>query len=556
MRLIYCTDIHGAFNEVGTLLTDTVADVYVIAGDIIDIPFYDMETAIRYHELQNYFTSLRRNMEQDDMVLEEFVDHLMEMPQTSDEIQEAGSKYQQYTIRARRVMQQKYKVLENILGMKSESRVFVLPGNYDMDMKFTSLHERDLHLRWHQVEGLKIAGYGGADVWTMGIPEKYIVSYRAGIGIDDKKNEMSTFFRAIKPDIVVAHQPPHGIHDNISWKGPSGSPALRNYLTTYPATLCLTGHIHTDWGMKYEDGVVYLNPSNFGEVLTAQGEISEGGFFYQVEFNENEMEKIALRKLVDERVYEISEYYPKDEGWERTILDEDRYRARKRLVNYDMEPEFTHIPEIELFKDIKKYFKMFQTRETEERVDNLEKAVELMKGKFEDIAIDLVGSVNMGLSGESSDIDLVLYIRCGRSHCTDMMTDCSMLNEAKEIITNNLKGMYHFEVIDCIDLDVLEEDIRARNFDSEIAQRFITYRAICRPINYKVIAHLEDMINRDREFKKELEGSVRTYLKIFATTSTHIKSFEKYETRLKSIGIKIPGYIRKKIQEYLQGREI
>lgn len=35
------------------------------------------------------------------------------------EIEENGTKYQQYTIRARRVLQQKYKVLENIMKIKT-----------------------------------------------------------------------------------------------------------------------------------------------------------------------------------------------------------------------------------------------------------------------------------------------------------------------------------------------------------------------------------------------------------------------------------------------------
>jgi Icc-related predicted phosphoesterase len=557
MRIIFFTDIHGSFNDLHTLLTDTVADVYIVAGDLIDIPFYNMETAIRYHELQNYFTSLRRRMEQEDMILEEFVENLMEMPHTSDEVQEKGSKYQQYTIRARRVMQQKYKVLENIFCIKSDSRIYVLPGNYDMDMKFTSLHERDLHLHWYQIGTLKIAGYGGADVWTGGIPEKYIVRYNASIGIDDRKNEMYTFFKAIRPNIVVTHQPPHGIHDRISYRGPSGSPALRNFLENYPVQLSLSGHIHSDWGFHAGEHYVHLNPSNFGEVITPSGDVSEGGFFYQIEMDEKRIEGISFRKLVEERIYDIAQYTPTEDGWKEEVLDRERFDARMRMENYDLvTDDYIHIPEIELFKDIKKYFKLFQTRETEDRVDNLERAIDLMKGTLKDVAMDLVGSVNVGLSGESSDIDIVLYIRCGNSECYDTHAGCETLETTKKKIRENLEDHYDFEIIDCIDLDALEEDIRSRNFESEIAMRFLTYRAICRPINYKVIAPYEDMLNRDPEFKKELEGSVQAYLKIFATTSTHIKSFEKYESRLRAIGIKIPGYVRKKIKEYLQGREI
>ena len=235
-------------------------------------------------------------MDKEAMVLEDFVDELLDSPNVPEEIIEKGSEYQQLTIRARRVMQQKYKVLENMMSFKSSASVFALPGNYDMDLKYTSLHERDLHLHWHNIGGLKIAGYGGADVWTAGIPERYIVRYEGGIGTSDRNNEMWNFFKAVKPDIIAAHQPAHGIHDRIARIGPSGSPSLRTFCENNPVKLCLTGHVHNDWGFRAVEGCVYLNPSNFGEVTTVQGEVSEGGFFYQIEFNETDMEKIIAEE--------------------------------------------------------------------------------------------------------------------------------------------------------------------------------------------------------------------------------------------------------------------
>ena len=77
MKLIYTADIHGAFEKVKTLLYETVADAYIISGDLIDIPFYSMETAIRYHDIQAYFHGLRGRMGKTDMVIEDFVDDLL-----------------------------------------------------------------------------------------------------------------------------------------------------------------------------------------------------------------------------------------------------------------------------------------------------------------------------------------------------------------------------------------------------------------------------------------------------------------------------------------------
>lgn len=558
MKIIYLTDVHGAFGQVMNLLLETVADLYIIAGDLIDIPFYDIDTAISYHEIQSRVVSLRRQMEKDEMVLEDFVDSLLDLPNIPEEIISLGSEYQQYTIRARRVMQQKYKVLENIVSFKASSKVFLLPGNYDMDLKYTSLHERDLHMHWYHIGGMKIAGYGGADVWTSGIPERYIVKYKAGIGISDRQNEMHTFFKAVKPHIIVSHQPAHGIFDRITYKGPSGSPALRTFCDNNSVKLCLTGHIHRDWGFKHIEETVYLNPSNFGEVTTTSGEISEGGFFYQIETSENDessLEIIKLKKLVDERVYDLAVYHRSGNKWLEEIIDYDRLNYRRTGRNFDMNiTKYSHIPEIELFKEIRQFFRFFQTQETEERIDTMEKVIELTKDRITDIAMDIVGSVNVGLSQKSSDIDIVLYLRCASTCCSNN-EKCGHFIEARELIAESLGSKYKFEIIDCVNLNNVERSIITRNYECEETQRFIAYRSICRPINYMVIAPVEDLLNGDISFRKEMEGSIRSYFKIFAATTQHINSFDKYEARLNSIGIKIPIVIRKKIKDYLQGSE-
>ena len=327
MKLIYAADIHGAFEKVKTLLYETVADVYVISGDLIDIPFYNMEMAIRYHEIQTYFHGLRGRMGKIGMVIEDFVDELLDVPDIPEEMQRKGTTYQQYTIRARRVMQQKYKVLENIISLKQNSRVFCLPGNYDMDLKYTSLHEQDLHLHWYQLDQLRIAGYGGADVWTAGIPERYIVKYRAGIGVDEKHNEMYRFFKAVKPDIIVTHQPPYGIHDGVPSTGPSGSPTLRSFCDNNPVILALSGHIHAACGFQVDGKYDFSEPV---QLRRGHGH-HRGGLRGRVllcdrDRGANRVVKVILKKLVDQRIYDIADYFVRDGRWVEQIIDHERYR--------------------------------------------------------------------------------------------------------------------------------------------------------------------------------------------------------------------------------------
>ncbi len=556
MKLIYAADIHGAFEKVKTLLYETVADVYIISGDLIDIPFYSMESAIRYHELQTFFHGLRGRMDKSGMTIEDFVDELLDVPDIPDEMQQKGTIYQQYTIRARRVMQQKYKVLENIISLKQNSRVFCLPGNYDMDLKYTSLHGRDLHLHWYQLDRLRIAGYGGADVWTAGIPERYIVKYGAGIGVDDRHNEMYRFFKAVKPDIIVTHQPPYGIHDGVPSTGPSGSPALRTFCDNYPILLALSGHIHAAWGFQAMENAAFLNPSNFGEITDITAEVFEGGFFYTVEIEGNRIVKVILKKLAAERVYDVADHFNRDGRWVEEIIDRERYQALRKRENFDTKiSKYSHIPEIQLYNEIKQFYRMFQTQETEERLGTLEQVALLMEDKIrDDIAMDVVGSVNVGMSEESSDIDLILYLRCD-SNCAERVGQCERYQQAEAMIREILGSKYKAEILDCVDLNRVEKSIREKNYECETTQRFVSYRSLCRPINYRVIAPIDDLLNRDMEYRQELEGSIRSYFKIFVTTSQHVRSFRKYEARLNEIGIKLPDSIRGKVRQYLQGIE-
>ncbi len=555
MRIIYAADIHGAFDRVKILLSETMADVYIIAGDLVDIPFYNMNTAINYHELQSYFHGLRARMNKESMSIEDFVDELIDSPETSAEIEEIGTKYQQYTIRARRVLQQKYKVLENILATRLKSRVFALPGNYDMDLKYTALHERDLHLHWHMIREVKIAGYGGADVWTPGIPERYVVRYRGHLPLEGGQNALYNFFRAVRPQIIVSHQPAHGIHDRVNQFGTSGTPALRQYCDANNVRLCLTGHVHTDWGFQVSENTIYLNPSNFGEVTTLTGNVAEGGFFYTMDLDDADglVRKVIFKKMVEDRIYDIADYYPKDGRWEESVVDADRYAALRDGRNFDMkEVKVSHIPEIQLYNEIKQFYRTFQTQATDERLQKLEEIAGMIDAQVRgDIAMDVMGSTNMGLCETTSDIDFVVYIRCSPDCVGDIQASVQF-KEAEKIIDAILKPGYAFHILDAIDLDMVEKAIRERDYESEIAMRFVAYRSICRPINYRFIAPTEDLLNSDIDYRKELEGSIRSYFRIFINTSEHTRSFKKYESRIREIGIKLPDSVRAKIQAYFR----
>ncbi len=559
MRIIYIADIHGAFDRVGQLLDGTDADVYIIAGDLIDLPFYTMNTAMHYHDLQTYFHGLRRGMDKTADILEDFVDRLMLAPDLPDDIQEKGARFQQYTIRARRVMQQKYKVLENILSLKSYASCFCLPGNYDMDLRYTSLHHRDLHLQRRPAGSLNIGGYGGAGGWTQGIPDRYVLRCRSDHAFSERDREMIRFFEETRPDLIVTHQPAHGFHDQVTPMGETGSAALLNYCETHDVLACLTGHIHEQWGFAESEGTIYLNPSNFGDVAQISGRISEGGFFHEIEIMNNRIERVTYRKLSERGIHDILVYDRREDGWRSRVIDQERYGAHLRGQTYDRQPDsgkHPHPPE--LSGEVEALYRLSRVDDGHRETDPIGEVIRIMQsGDPFPFALDIVGSANDGFCSSGSDVDLVVYQRCGQSDedktCFRGSTsDCPHFAVAREMLRKSIGARFAFSIVDCIDLDHVEKSIRINNYECEMTQRFVVYRAVGRPIHAVPMASTEELLSRNREFRQELEGSIRSYFRIFMTTAGYVQSFSKYESHLNAIGIRLPGAMRARIRAYLE----
>lgn len=335
MKLIYATDIHGSFERVRELFHLAGADVYIIAGDLVDIPFYTVQKARRYHDLQTYFHALRRRKGNGAMTLEDFVDELLEREDLPEETLAMGKRYRYETLRARDILKKHYRLLDNILAIFGGDKAYCLPGNHDMDLRHTRLRDRDLHLRCHKVAFLRIAGYGGAGGTTPGIPERYGVAYRAGVGIDEAHNEMYRFFRETRPNVIVSHHPAYGIHDFAPPLGETGSPALRRYCERHAVLLCLTGHLHDQWGVVEEDGTVFINPSHFGEVMQPNGVLAEGGYFCEIEIAADGIGAIRQRKLAAGIVHDVVAYKRQNGVWEQEVRDRGRYGALLRGKNYE-----------------------------------------------------------------------------------------------------------------------------------------------------------------------------------------------------------------------------
>lgn len=551
MKIIYCTDIHGSFSRVYNLLKETVADLYIVSGDLMDLPFYSLAQSIEYADVQNMFHSLRRESKHEGIILEDYVESLLQQGGISDDLAVKARYYLDASRTAREVMLKKYQILENIFSAGGKSMIITIPGNYDMDLNGTALEARNLHLRSLTAGGLTIAGYGGADVRTPGFPETYQIRY-GGKASRDTDTELYRFLEKTRPDIIVAHHPAHGVLDNISYLGSWGSPGLRTYCDNHRVMACLTGHVHENWGVRFINDTLYLNPSNFGEVMTSRGEISEGGFFFEITADDGEIPEVRLKKIVDYRVYDIADYRKSDPRYHETIIDEARYQALKEISVIDENVErYSQIPEVRIFRDIRNFFRIHQTKQSEERIINLENALQSLGDLSGHVALDLVGSVNMGMAQDSSDVDAVLYLK-DQDSCGGDFESCDFARDVAARIKEILVDRHGFQVIDSINLDHVIASINEGNAGCDMTQRFAVYRSFCRPVNYRVLAPVEDLLNRNIDFRKQVEENMRSYLRVLAASSDTRKSFEKYITRLKTTGVVIPEAMQKRIETLLQ----
>lgn len=555
MKIIYLADIHGAFAQVKKLLSLTDAQAYIIAGDLIDRPFYTEEMSARYRALQTYFSGLYDRMGTDHADMDDFIEDLSKRTDLSGDIPERAGEYRDATIRARRVLQQKYKVLESILFLKGASQIFCLPGNYDMDLQYTSLHGRDLHRHWHHVADMRIAGYGGADVATPGIPQRYAVPYNADRGM----SEMTRFFAETRPDIIVTHKPAQGIHDHVSPMGESGSPELRRFCEEYRVPLCLTGHIHDQWGFEEIDGTIYLNPSNFGEVTQPGGQVAEGGFFYSIDTRNRQIVGISLGKLVRDRVHDVVAYSLRKKRWDKHVLDPERFGALLRGKSHDpVEGTGKWIPGDMLKREMRWFF---PGGGSEEKVRSAAEEIERVAIRAEEqcgatVAVDLLE----GEETPSATMELVLHVRLGdfSPEGQDPLRKESGSSGRPDVLAAMQAGLTafpHIRITDWIDLDRVLRSLQRKDYECDVTQRFAAYRAIGRPLREGDAACVEKRLDADRSFRGEIEGTGWSYLEIFRNLAGRVETMKIFEARLRELGITAPAAFKRKIGELLHGTD-
>lgn len=544
MRLIFLTDVHHAFRDVDALLRQTDADLYLVAGDLVARAFFRYETAWRFMELQQILAGCRSRRSLGG-TLGEVAARVADEP-ADPSLAGQAREYLSLCRGAEAYLQRSYERLETLFSRYPDKAVHALPGNYDMDLRQTALKGRNLHLHAIRADGLTFAGYGGADVVTPGIPDHLQVPFRDRRSGRGMHSEPLEFFRECRPDVIVLHQPPYGYLDQIPGQGHSGSPGIRDYLDEGHVKIVLSGHNHDHWGAVADLGACFFNPSNFGGTVEVN-RVRPGGYFFDLAVRNGEVEAAALRCMEKGGACDIVEYRPGGHGMDMVVLDERRYtRMGGRM------PKVRHIRPIRRLQRIRSFFMGHETPETRELVRQLREIYRDIQTSGMEVAFDLLGSLSFGMAHKDSDMDLVVYMR-SRDCVLDESDTCGVPRPLAAVFDGLKKRHLEVEVCDSLDLDRIRQAIEKEDADDGQVQRFIFYRAVCRPVNLRLIKGVENALIERPPFRRKVERALKDYLEILVSSTRHVKSFEKYKARLRERGIPVAADVEEAIRNYLRG---
>jgi Icc-related predicted phosphoesterase len=151
--------------------------------------------------------------------------------------------------------------LRRVLGRVREAcgcPVVFVPGNHDLPDPPGDLPAANADGRRLVLDGLCLAGLGGAGPHRYGFPYEW--SER------EAENRLAATFENGPVDLLLSHAPPRGSGlDRTDSGAEVGSEAVRACLTQSPPRFFVCGHIHEAWGVSWLEGLPCLNAGALGE---------------------------------------------------------------------------------------------------------------------------------------------------------------------------------------------------------------------------------------------------------------------------------------------------
>lgn len=542
MRIIFLTDIHDDFQGVERVLLKLKADLYLLAGDLVYKIFPTQATAWRFLELQERLRGMNPGAKPGSSLFELALERAKAQP--PDSFSQMARDYLELCEVARTRMLDSYKKLARILHRQGESLIRVLPGNYDMDLSLTPLSPWNLHMQFLDLGGIRIAGYGGAKVLTPGVPEHLQVRFEEGPGPRGLSSAPLEFFRKATPQVLVVHQPPHGLLDKLDGQGPSGSLGIRQYLEEARPLAVLCGHMHRQWGAVRLGDTWCLNPSNFGRVEEVSG-VRTGGHFLDLGLDSKGVSWAMIRTLKKDRILDVVHYQPKGQRIRQVILEETRFKA---LGGSLRKPK--HARPFDLLQQIRSFFLRHETPSSKALVAQLRAVYRGLESQGLRVGFDLLGSLGLGMASEGSDMDLVVYLR-GLGCDPDDQDVCRAPGALSRVMGELASRGIKAEVCDSIDLDRVEKAIARQDREDSQLQRFVFYRAVCRAVNLRLVKEVENKLLGKERLRRSVEKRLQEHLRILVSSGRHLESWEKYKKRLQEKGVDMPPRIQQALREYL-----
>jgi uncharacterized protein len=164
----------------------------------------------------------------------------------------------------------------------------MVPGNWDSNKFMEEFEDYCIHGKVAEINGLKIAGYGGANVVPKMLPQSRFVYY--------DESQFAEFLEETKPDVILSHMPPKGIVDG---KEKIGSEALRNYIEKQNPRLVACGHAH-GYGQAQLGKTTVSNAGNFGKYFNQK----HYGTFAEIEVDGSNV-SVRHYQIQDGKISEI-----------------------------------------------------------------------------------------------------------------------------------------------------------------------------------------------------------------------------------------------------------
>ena len=212
---------------------------------------------------------------------------------------------------------------------------------------------------------------------------------------------------------------------------------------------------------------------------------------------------------------------------------------------------------IRQFNELKQYFRHYETRVSKNRIQEFRRFAKDLEEKGIFAAFDFMGSINFGQAMPTSDVDMVIYVCCAddiENEC--IFENCHIKHHIEELLKNRMKEKnssipFEIQVLDCINLHELNNELIKNDLESTLLFRFAFYRSVCRLVNAKLIRPYQLRLEENQQLIERMQPDIHIILENLVHSSKHNLSFKKYQERIKESGVHIPSPILYRIREHL-----